>query len=706
PPTSPSPSQMHDLSASPRRSLPATPKPHKKVGAPKAKGAVRAKSGCYTCRIRRKKCDEQPNEEGRCQTCIRLRLQCLGFGQKRPEWLKNNNVTVFREKIKDFLAAQGMIKGHSGSGTRSSEQEGMLVLVTESGRSDSSSPQSPTLSATSSSDDHRPSGLAISNERMMHYPPISMPPSQQYSSGMYAVPEYSSLPVYSLATGYNPISDIGSESLHPGREHMLAPPPSSNELMLPFNPPSTIMQPIATLPTHFTSSLSQSYHQQYPFDVDVDERDYAPEAISPEYYIPPTISTSFLPSIPYAQNGLVRHYLDHVLMRQYLLADKSISEFIVRTIQKSPAVRDAVCLLASLHQESLHQGARVQGNLIANDGVSVDYDKTFNRICASLRRTSGRQYNEDDALTGLLVVSAFLFRGGRGAWLKFLTVASDWVFSVLHQYPDTKDFLLHCTDSQRFIIKTTFWFDILASTTRLKPPRFVRFYRNLWAQPSAYIDDGLYTTPHLSMLTVMGCDNTTALAIAEISSLAAWKEEQTRDGTLSVPALVDKGRQIENDYLVRASPTQMTAAYGLPFDEDEIAMRRRLTSDIFRATAKVYLHSVLSGEYPLCPEIREGVAEMIQCLQSVPAAQSSLSSSVLRSVVFGICLAGCLTDDWEERRFILHRLQEEQNEGVGNCAEARAVMERVWERRAESAGQPVSWRDAMQQFGGETLLLV
>ncbi|KAI9428311.1 hypothetical protein H4582DRAFT_790642 [Lactarius indigo] len=135
---------MHDSPSSPRRSIaPAPPKQHqpKKAGAPKAKGAVRAKSGCYTCRIRRKKCDERPNAEGRCETCIRLRLQCLGFGQKRPDWLKeNNNVTMFREKIKDFLAAQGMIKGHSGSGTRSSDQEGMLVLVTDHGRSDTSSP--------------------------------------------------------------------------------------------------------------------------------------------------------------------------------------------------------------------------------------------------------------------------------------------------------------------------------------------------------------------------------------------------------------------------------------------------------------------------------------------------------------------------------------------------------------------------------------
>lgn len=97
-----------------RRNIPSPPGPAhgkitKKPGTPKAKGAVRAKSGCYTCRIRRKvgsplitviitpsttahpllqKCDEQPNNQGSCQTCVRLRLQCLGFGAKRPEWMR------------------------------------------------------------------------------------------------------------------------------------------------------------------------------------------------------------------------------------------------------------------------------------------------------------------------------------------------------------------------------------------------------------------------------------------------------------------------------------------------------------------------------------------------------------------------------------------------------------------------------------------
>jgi len=140
--------------------MPAAPKassaPRKAAGAPKAKGAVRAKSGCYTCRIRRKKCDENPDDLGRCQTCVRLRVECLGFGTKRPDWLRESrNVVDLREKIKSFLAAQGMIKGHSGSGPRSADQELPTLRLTESYTpSSSESPPTPTLSLSNSDDLH------------------------------------------------------------------------------------------------------------------------------------------------------------------------------------------------------------------------------------------------------------------------------------------------------------------------------------------------------------------------------------------------------------------------------------------------------------------------------------------------------------------------------------------------------------------------
>ncbi|KAI0334242.1 hypothetical protein GY45DRAFT_1334431 [Cubamyces sp. BRFM 1775] len=175
---------MSDAPSSPRKQVSSTSqqaRSQKKAGAPKPKGAVRAKSGCYTCRIRRKKCDEQPNADGACQTCVRLRLQCLGFGAKRPDWMReNNSVTALREKIKAFLAAQGMIKGHSGSGPRTSEADPQVLILVDHLHASPSSPATPTLSAPSSSEPpqapHNPP-MGTSFERSPHYP--AMPPPEQ-----------------------------------------------------------------------------------------------------------------------------------------------------------------------------------------------------------------------------------------------------------------------------------------------------------------------------------------------------------------------------------------------------------------------------------------------------------------------------------------------------------------------------------------------
>jgi hypothetical protein len=45
-------------------------------------------SGCVTCRIRRKRCDEQLDANGACMTCARLQIECLGFTAKRPDWCR------------------------------------------------------------------------------------------------------------------------------------------------------------------------------------------------------------------------------------------------------------------------------------------------------------------------------------------------------------------------------------------------------------------------------------------------------------------------------------------------------------------------------------------------------------------------------------------------------------------------------------------
>src|SRR6266851_920526 len=249
----------------------------------------------------------------------------------------------------------------------------------------------------------------------------------------------------------------------------------------------------ALAPTHFTSTLPPSYHQQIVFE----EEEYPDaEPSHSGYYIEHSLSHSIAPFMSSHQSGLVKHYLDHVLQRQYLLADTSIADFIIRTVQQNPAARDAVCLLACLHQESLRQmnrstaaGAQSNHALVLHNEPYADSVKTYKRICDNLRTSVGG-YTEGEAMAGLFVVSAFLFRGGRGAWQQFLAVAADWVWTVLHMSVDPAETILHCSDSQQFVIKTTFWFDILASTTRLEPPRFIHVYRKLWTPRSAAYIEG------------------------------------------------------------------------------------------------------------------------------------------------------------------------------------------------------------------------
>jgi hypothetical protein len=588
--------------------------------------------------------------------------------------------------------------------------------------------------------------------------------------------------------------------------HSYAAPPGPAAVAPPLLVPSQAPVSAPAVTSHFTSTLPPSYQQQYAYE----EEDYdrSEQQLHSGGYIENSLNHSVVPYMPSHQSGLVKHYLDHVLQRQYLLADSSIAAFIIRTVQQSQAVRDAVCLLASLHQESLRRGinsssssssssaaaaaaaAAQSSNALAlalhEESSSSDSSKAYKRICESLYSSTQGSYTEGEAMAGLFVVSAFLFRGGRGAWQHFLAVATEWVWNVLSTGADPAETILRCSDSQQFVIKTTFWFDILASTTRLEPPRFLMFYRQLWSssERGAHIEstgggggggggNNPTTTNHpgagggpgattasghrlpspLSMISVMGCENKTALAIAETSNLAYWKAAHERQGRLSVPDLVDRGRKIEKDCLLRVPPPPTPASAssssmqpggvyypaggGIP---DELSEKRRLTADIFRSTARVYLHSVISGEHPGCPEIRDGVRETIECLQRVPAGgvggsgsggRTSVARSVLRSVVFGICLCGCLADDPKDREFLIRRLNaEEQAEGVGNCTSACLVMREVWRRRAPNGGNgngngngnndggccgesstmpsppSLSWREATQQFGGESLLLV
>lgn len=304
-------------------------------------------------------------------------------------------------------------------------------------------------------------------------------------------------------------------------------------------------------------------------------------------------------------------------------------------------------------------------------------------------------------MAGLHSVSSILFSGGRGDWEFFLDVACHWVSKVL----ETSEWLYTESDHVRFLVRTTMWFEVIASVTQCRPPRFMADYERLLGVGGAHIGES--TGSSLSMLNGMGCDNETFLAIAKTSELAAWKATQVHSRSLSALELVERGREIERLYLPRRAtspPTHHAAATAKVGADDSLHAKRRLTADIFRSAARVFLHSVVSGEHPGCKEIAESVGATIRALQRVQG--TAVERSVVRSVVFPICICGCLTEDQAQQQFLRGLLRGQQSESVGNCVEVADLLESVWDQRAK--GQPVSWRKIMIQNGkgAEMLLLV
>ncbi|KAK7016315.1 fungal-specific transcription factor domain-containing protein [Favolaschia claudopus] len=658
--------------------MPSAPKSPqaKKPGAPKAKGAVRAKSGCYTCRIRRKKCDERQNEHGHCDTCVRLRLECLGFGAKRPDWLRETTrVNGVRDKIKGFLASQGMIKGHSGASHRGPEP-GFLALNEDSTPSSSESPPTPTLTLSPTE------------------PPRRLQP---HESAMRDQPGFSyDYNVHSHLRGVSPFG--GSAGSHPD----MYPPTFHN------SPDS-----IAAWPQHgianqsqavvhgrfpvYASSFSDTYHARiededmlYALPIVEDDCSMVGNAmVVNNVPLSALFNMQYFPSKPGGANDeLVTHYLGNVMELQYLLADRNqIQSILIPSVTSPSAAQNAARLLAAIHSQ--------RATYRSHSFIALQDKNTARQYEELLQVLHKTRHDEDDALAAISIISSFLFDGGSGAWQAWLKVSYDYARSIFHNR-DPQDVLQTCSERTRFIIKTAIWFDVLAAVTTQESPRFIRYIRDLYSpEKSAIYDPALPSPPALSMLSVMGCENQIVWALAEASDLAVWKRLRQDNGSLSMPELVQRGTNLERYLTAKPSLYPSTT----PKTEKEIA--RELSSNIFRAATLVYVRSIVSGDFPHVPEIVLAIDETMGYARTTERHEQKVYSSVVRSTVFAFFICGALSDDPQVQKQVEELLslsgEDPALSTMGNATSIRRLLDNIWaDRRETGACAPVPWRDVLK----------
>ena len=100
---------------------------------PAMNGTLRSKQGCWTCRLRRKKCDEK---HPFCSTCESLTITCYGYGSK-PDWMDNgegeramaNSIKQIVKKTSRHKGRLGIAMGRFQGRSVSQKDEGVVKIA-------------------------------------------------------------------------------------------------------------------------------------------------------------------------------------------------------------------------------------------------------------------------------------------------------------------------------------------------------------------------------------------------------------------------------------------------------------------------------------------------------------------------------------------------------------------------------------------------
>ncbi|KAF9560751.1 hypothetical protein CPC08DRAFT_750332 [Agrocybe pediades] len=610
------------------------------------------KGGCWTCRVRRKKCDEQ-REGDSCKTCKRLTIKCLGWGAKRPEWMRDKkNVDAYKANIKAQLTRAGLIRG----------QPRHNPLAVPSQRGNAHHVRRPA--------NHHPSNNAnrLSFESFQHSSELSFP-HMSHNSNM------------------NP-SHLLNAGLHTSAS-------SSYEDLLrldPYDPSTSYLQPSLVNPPLIQDSLLDFGLLLQPSGNDMLFPD--PTLLPP----PPSQSQEEFA----AQEGLVVYYFDNVHRMQSCFGGKELNDITYAAIVDEPrgAVTLAVCALAELHcrQTRVSQGLEpFQGPEKANTSYLRD-----EAILVMQNNKSARGcWVDSDAIAAYHLVNYSQMSGGAYDWETPFQILVNWLMQTnLHLAENPWVAFINMSSTQQYFVKATLWLDIFSSISVLRAPKFLTLFQSLFEAQNSERDSFWPNDQKLHMENMTGCPDDALWAIAETSALAHWKASQIRNGCLSYPELVRRGTIIGQRLHRSQSQLPTTADGGHSGSADVVhptPEERMLVSTIFRETANLYLQAVLSNSTPGVPEITTSVQHTARLFSQL------FPSELDRALVFPICLAGCMTNDSSIRDFFKVRLRG-LNETFGNLMQTRRLMEAVWQKR-DINGKDVDVNETIREQNLRLLLI-
>lgn len=678
----------------------------------------RSRSGCYTCRLRRKKCDEVTPF---CSACQHLGLECE---YKRPIWWSNNDarrrnkedikIIIKRKKLAEKSATHDLHSSVSPPPPPPSLCHSMPTSVSGSDFYDRN---------RSASIDSRASGSGGGGFN------FNSPPSGAdfvaYNTQIH--PDF----IYGAGAGnYAPYEvDVKTE-----RQMFVNDVPTMREshvstfsTMHTPPPPGTVLPAAAFSHDTGGGGWTEHVHQER-------RESLSEEALNVNFFDfahgPPQESRQVQVELEENDQRLLEHFVQHVLPTIFPILESNQhgsvgSDLILPALQTNSIYLHCCLSTAAQHIKTLNVAAGITTTAAPGEEGDPDADIMRHRyatiwsLCEALKRDENHQQILEATL-GLIFFQCVVGRPDDGlldiAWHQHFQAAISLVqkLDLPRLVSDPTAAAVAAAGGgggggggaappplaqTPFNMTLTAWIDILGGSMLGTSPTFAHTYR----------EKHLSATPQLGLRELMGCEDRVMYLISEIACLESLKKGGM-DDLLLCNHIHTLGQQMS---LTEAGDSDGDAPR-LPFTASGSLSPRQLSRNMtaaFRTAARIYLCSLVPGFSPAQDSpaaLGDRLAAVLRCIPAGPRGYD-------RSLVWVYLMGGSISAPGSAFRVLF----EDRVAALGELARCGSfgrmvgLLRELWRQNDQLAlasppGVPppfVHWRDVMQMNGWDYLLI-
>ena len=639
--------------------------------------------GCYTCRLRRKKCDEGTPM---CTACKHLGLQCE---YKRPMWWSNNDARRnHKDEIKKIIRRKKL-----------SDKSSRTIQTSVSSPPDLTH-SLPTSATFSDPLDRTRSASIDSLTFNFNSPPNSGEffPNQMHPDFMFGgLSQPYEIDVKTERQMY--VDDVPTiHESHTSTFSTYQTPPPTGTILPNFNPVDSDAWTEQVYQERHESSTEESLNVHY-FDFN-----HSP-------------STQVAIELDEGDQRLLDHFVQSVLPTIFPILEANQhsnvgSDLILPALQNNKGYLHCCLSTAAQHLKAT-LGPDAPGHRSLDNDIMKHRYETIASLCDALNKDENHQQILEATL-GLIFFQCCVGRFGDTlpdiAWHQHFQA----VVSLVQKLDLPRD----VSDNAQSLSQTPFnmtlaaWIDIMGATMQGRAPVFAHTYR----------EKHLSANKSLGLRELMGCDDRVMYLISEIACLENLKLTGM-DEMVICQHVHTLGEHIS---LTEAEDPSASEGPKMPFNANGTLSPKQLSRNItmaFRLAARIYLCSLVPGFTPSQTSCVGLVEKLTHIMSHIPSGPAGFD----RSLTWVYLIGGSLSTPGSQfRSFFEDRvIQLGDLAHHGSFGHVVCLLRETWAQQARLSitGSPVvssdpnsdnlpsgqrlyvSWRDVMQTQGWDFLLI-